>query len=286
MEYEVAKIEDFGYKEHKVAKTIWKIMKYVIAISTIALLYLSIFIILLQSVNKSVNPNEFTGFTFNWYLNIAAKRSLWNAIKNTFLVSIAATLISVVLGTFIAVGIYSLSKKHQKIMMLLNNIPLLNADIVTGVGLMLVFSFVVKLFPYIFGLPTLIIAHVFFTFPYVILSVLPKLKELDPNMFEASLDLGVKPFKSLLKVIIPSIVGGIFSGMVLAFTMSFDDFVISYYTTGNGFDTFSIWVYSSIGRKSLSPSAYAFSTIVTLVSAVAVLALNFIKPRGKKHAKK
>ena len=137
-------------------------------------------------------------------------------------------------------GIFSLSKKHQKLLLLLNNIPLLNADIVTGIGLMLVFSLLIKIFPYFFGWKTLLLAHMYFTLPYVILSVLPKIKELDKNMFDAAIDLGVRPYKSLFLVIIPAIKAGIFSGLILAFTMSFDDFVISYYTTGNGFDTLSI----------------------------------------------
>ncbi len=285
MEYEVAHIEDYGYKDHKVFEKIWDVISRIIVILTIFALYASIVVILIQSFNKSSNVSSFTGFTLEWYGKIISSRALWNSIVNTFVVSILATAISTVLGTLIAVGIFSLSKKSQRILLMLNNIPLLNADIVTGIGLMLVFSIFVKLFPYFFGWKTLLIAHVYFTLPYIVLSVLPKIKEIDGNMFDASLDLGLKPFKSLIKVIIPAIKAGIFSGMILAFTMSFDDFVVSYYTTGNGFDTLSIWIYSSIGRKSLTPAVYAFSSLFTIVSMIVVIVMNIIKGRKKDEKK-
>ena len=168
--------------------------------------------------------------------------------------------------------------------MLLNNIPLLNADIVTGVSLMLIFSLFLPLNKHIFGFWTILIAHIYFILPYIILSVLPKMKEIDPNMLEASLDLGIKPLKSVRKVIIPAIKGGIFSGLVLAFTISFEDFVVGYFTTGNGYNTLSIWIYSSIGRKSLFPGVYAFSTAVTLFMITSIIAYNLLK--GRLHHEK
>ncbi|MGN1295127.1 MAG: ABC transporter permease [Bacilli bacterium] len=286
MEYEVAKIQDYGYKDYSKVKKLWSIFSKVIVALTICLLYISIVIIFIQSINSSSNASEFESFTLKWYFSITSNRALFNSLVNTFVISISATLISTVLGTLIAVGIFSLSKKSQRLLLVLNNIPLLNADIVTGIGLMLIFSLVIKIFPYFFGWKTLLLAHMYFTLPYVILSVLPKIKELDKNMFDAAIDLGVKPYKSLFLVIIPAIKAGIFSGLILAFTMSFDDFVISYYTTGNGFDTLSIWIYSSIGRKSLSPSVYAFSTLFTLCSIGAILLMNFLGRKEKKHAKK
>ena len=165
---------------------------------------------------------------------------LASAIQNTAIVSLTSTILATVLGTFIAMGIYYLFPKAKQQILLLNNIPILNADIVTGISLMLVFSLLLPVFPYIFGLPTLILAHLFFTLPYVILSVLPKLGEVDPNLMDAAADLGLKPIKSLVKVMVPAVKAGIFSGMLLAFTMSVDDFVVSYYTTGNGYDNLSI----------------------------------------------
>ena len=204
---------------------------------------------------------------------------LASAIQNTAIVSLTSTILATVLGTFIAMGIYYLFPKAKQQILLLNNIPILNADIVTGISLMLVFSLLLPVFPYIFGLPTLILAHLFFTLPYVILSVLPKLGEVDPNLMDAAADLGLKPIKSLVKVMVPAVKAGIFSGMLLAFTMSVDDFVVSYYTTGNGYDNLSIWIYGSIGRKSLTPSVYAFSTLLTLSTALVLLAVNLLSKR-------
>ena len=155
---------------------------------------------------------------------------------------------------------------------------------------MLVFSLVMKIpgFRHIFGWPTMLIAHMFFTLPYVILSVLPKLRTMDKNLLDAALDLGMKPGKALIKVVVPAIKSGILSGMLLAFTMSFDDFVISYYTTGNGFNNLSIWIYGVIGRKELTPAVYAFSTLVTFGAMILLLAINFItaKRGNPKYAKK
>lgn len=286
MTYEVAKIEDYGFKQHKALKVLWKIFKVVAIIFTILMLYISIIIIALQSFNASRSTTEFTGFTFGWYMQMFDNSLLTDSIINTFIVSGSATLISTFLGTFIAVGIFYLPKKKRQKLLLLNNIPLLNADIVTGVTLMLLFSLLLPIFPYFFGFTTLLLAHVFFTLPYIILSVLPKLKEMDPNLMDAATDLGIKPFKALLKVIIPSVKSGIFSGLVLAFTVSFEDFAVSYFTTGNGFDNMSIWIYSSIGRRSLFPGVYAFSTLLTLLGIIAVLVYTFVgKGKKKSHEK-
>lgn len=284
MTYEVAKLEDYGYKKRTGLKITWKIVRIILVIFTILMLYASIIIIALQSFNESRSTTEFTGFTFEWYQTMFSNRLLTQSIINTFTVSALATLISVVLGTLFAVGIYYLPRKKKQKLILLNNIPLLNADIVTGTTLMLLFSVLIPIFPYIFGFPTLLIAHVFFTLPYIVLSVLPKLKEMDPNMMDAANDLGVKPLKSVIKVIIPAIKTGIFSGMLLAFTVSFEDFAVSYFTTGNGYDNMSIWIYSSIGRRSLFPGVYAFSTTLTVLSIILVLVYSIIK--GRRHHEK
>ena len=215
-----------------------------------------------------------------------SNRLLNQAIKNTFTVSILATLISTVLGTLIAIGIFYLPQKARQKILLLNNIPLLNADIVTGITLMLLFSMVLGIFPYFFGLPTLLLAHIFFTLPYIILSVIPKLKEMDPNTMDAAQDLGLKPLKSIWKVIVPAVKSGIFSGLVLAFTISFEDFAVSYFTTGNGFDNMSIWIYSSIGKRSLFPGVYAFSTLLTLGSMIFVVCKSLINKKDKGSKRK
>ncbi len=279
--YEYATLKEYGFREHKFLKTLWRISKYILLAFGVAMLYISIIVIAIQSFNSSDLTTEFASFTFDNYINMFDRRSLNDAIINTFVTSILATLISTVLGTLVAIGIYYLPPKAKSRIQLLNNIPLLNADIVTGISLMLIFSIFRIFSKHIFGFWTILIAHIYFTLPYIILSVLPKMKEIDPNLLEASLDLGVRPFKSLVKVIVPAVSGGIFSGMVLAFTISFEDFVVGYFTTGNGYNTLSIWTYLSIGRKSLFPGVYAFSTLITVLSIVAIVVYNLVKGRKK-----
>ena len=282
-QYEKATVQEYGYRDYTVINKILKVVNKVLVALVILMLYLSIIVIAIQSFNSSTDLTIFNKFTFKWYLQIFDNSMLTNSIKNTFIVSISATALATIIGTLVAVGINSLPTKKRQRLILLNSIPLLNADIVTGISLMFIFSLLMKIFPYIFGFPTLLLAHLFFTLPYVILSVLPKLKEMDPNMMDAATDLGVKPYRALRKVIIPAVKSGIFSGMLLAFTMSFDDFVISYFTTGNDFDNLSIWIYSSIGRKSLTPSVYAFSTLLTTLTLVGLLVTNIIRTKKGKN---
>ncbi|MDD4000129.1 MAG: ABC transporter permease [Bacilli bacterium] len=281
-DYPVAKASEYGYREYSILKKAWKYFMNFFFVFIIILLYLPLGVIALQSVNNTSDLSVFNKFDFSAYTGMFADRMFSNSVQNTVLVTLISTLISTVLGTFFAVGIHSLDVKRRRRIILLNNIPLLNADIVTGISLMLVFSLFLPLFPYLFGLTTLILAHVFFTLPYVVLSVLPKLKELDPNLLDAATDLGVKPFRALIKVVFPAIKSGIFSGMLLAFTMSIDDFVVSYFTTGNGYDNLSIWIYGSIGRKSLNPAVYAFSTSLTITTLTVLLVINFFNYRKAK----
>jgi spermidine/putrescine transport system permease protein len=281
--YQPATLQEYGYRDYKVLKKIFHYFINVLVILIIALMYLPLLIIAIQSVNATQDLSVFNKFSFAAYAQMFADDSFSTVVQNTLLVTLIATFLSTILGTFIAVGINSLDQKRRQRLILLNNIPLLNADIVTGISLMLVFSLLLPIFPYLFGLPTLILAHVFFTLPYVILSVLPKLKETDPNLMDAATDLGLKPFKALVLVVVPAIKAGIFSGMLLAFTMSIDDFVVSYFTTGNGYDNLSIWIYSSIGRKSLDPAVYAFSTTLTLLTFLVLLLINFF---GSKKVKR
>lgn len=283
-DYEYATLQEYGYKPHTELKWAWKITKYVLLAFAIFMIYFSVIIIAIQSFNSSDSTTEFASFTFANYGKMFGKSGLNDAILNTFKTSILATLIATVLGTFIAIGAYYLPPKVKNRLLLFNNIPLLNADIVTGISLMLIFSIFLFINKHIFGFWTILIAHIYFILPYIILSVHPKMKEIDPNMLDASLDLGVKPFRSVLQVIIPAIKGGIFSGLILAFTISFEDFVVGYFTTGNGYNTLSIWIYSSIGKKSLYPGVYAFSTTITLFMIVSIILYNVIG--GRIHAKK
>ncbi len=281
---EKATLKDYGYKDFTTLNKVYSVLKKVFVVLIVLGLYLSIIVIAIQSLNASRNISTFTGLSFEWYFNIVQEEELMNAIRNTFLVSTIATVLATFLGTFFAIGLYALRKKSRVIWMLLNNVPILNADIVTGFSLMLMFRLLMVVFPNIFGLFTLVMAHLFFTIPYVVLSVMPKLKETDPNLMDAALDLGVKPYKALIKVVIPAIKAGIFSGMLLALTMSIDDFVISYFNTGAGFDNLSIWIYAVIGRRNLTPSVYAFSTLLTLFTLVGLLLFQFLQrqKKGKK----
>lgn len=282
--YPLATLKEYGYKDYSKFQKPVKILKHILFFTIFLMLYLSIIVIAIQSVNSSVRTSEFLSITFNWYPNILQEEELMTAIRNTFIVSFIATSIATIAGTFFAVGLYSLEKKKRQKVMLLNSVPMLNADIVTGFSLMLMFRLVMPIFPNIFGLFTLVMAHLFFTLPYVVLSVMPKLKETDPNLMDAALDLGIKPYKALIKVVIPAIKAGIFSGMLLALTMSIDDFVISYFNTGAGFDNLSIWIYGVVGRRNLTPSVYAFSTLLTLFTLVGLLGYTFIQhsKKGKK----
>ena len=283
--YERATLEEYGYIDYKVLRVLWKITSKILLIFSIFMLYIGVIVIAIQSFNNTDSTTTFAGFTFDNYIHMFDKKSLNDSIMNTFLTSITATALATVIGTFVGVGAYFLPKKWKQALIMFNNVPLLNADIVTGISLRLIFSLFLPFMPTMFGFWTILIANLYFILPYVILSVMPKMNEIDPNLLDASLDLGVKPVKSLIKVIVPAIKGGIFSGMVLAFTISFEDFVVGYYTTGNGFNTLSIWIYSSYGRKSLFPGVYAFSTALTFIMIVGILLYNFIKGRIKKNEK-
>ncbi len=283
IDYPVATLEEYGYRETPAyVKKIIKVLKSVLTYLVIFFLYLSIIVIAIQSLNSSRVMSAFDHVSFQWYPNILNEPELMTAIKNTFLVSSIATVVATILGTFFAIGLYSLEKKRRQQWMLMNNVPILNADIVTGFSLMLMFRLLMPLFPNIFGLFTLVMAHLFFTIPYVILNVMPKLKETDPNLMDAALDLGVRPFKAMLKVLVPAIKAGIFAGMLMALTMSIDDFVISYFNTGAGFDNLSVWIYGVIGRRELTPSVYAFSTLLTLFTLVGLVLYETLKNNKKK----
>lgn len=285
--YERATLADYGYKDHKVLKKVWKVTSIALLVLSIVMLYIAIFVIAIQSFNSGEIPNQFESFTFKNYAEMFTKRSFNNAVRNTFLTSISATAIATVIGTLVGIGAYYLPPKTKQRLSFLNNIPLLNADIVTGISLMLIMMVVRFIIPDLFGFWTILLAHLYFILPYVILSVLPKMKEIDPNMLEASLDLGVKPSKSLVKVLLPAVKGGIFSGMLLAFTISFEDFVVGYFTTGNGYNTLSIWVYSSMGKKSLFPGVYAFSTLLTFLMIAGIVIYNVFKNvKGRKKNEK
>ncbi len=247
-----------------------KYAKFSIVIITFLLLYFPIVVIALLSVNASQTGVTFTDFTFRWYQEVIQNDSLRGAILNTLLIAVTSTVISTILGTFISIGIFSFKLKYRSKLILINNFPIVNADISTAIILMIIFTIInIK-----FGFTTMLLAHIFFSIPFVILSIIPRLREVDEDLFDAAIDLGCSKFQALYKVIIPSIKTGIITGALIAFTMSIDDFVISWFNTGNGFDNFSIWIYARLGRKTFSPAAYAYNTIITVLTITILIIYN------------
>ena len=245
--------------------------------------YLPIAYVILFSFNDSKSLTSFTGFSLKWYDKLFASRSMMESVYYSVLVAVIATVVSTIVGTVVAIGLSKSNKVIKEIVTQVNNLPMLNPDIVTAIGLMLFFS--TLNIPKGFG--TLLIAHIVFCIPYVILSIMPKLRQLDDNLAEAALDLGCTPFEALYKVIIPQIKEGIVSGALIAFTMSFDDFVISYFTTGPGVNNISIMVYSSVKR--INPSINALSALIVLAITIILIIKNLLPHisilRRKKHEK-
>lgn len=234
----------------------------------LAFLYLPILVMFALSFNASVSRAEWTGFTLDWYVKLFHDQNIINALKVTLSVAVIATAVSVVIGTLGAIGMYSMKKGWFNLLSAVSNIPMTMPDIVTGVSLMLMFVFVkVPL-----GRTTMIMAHIAFDIPYVLLSVLPRLQLMNPNIYEAALDLGCKPSRALTKVIIPEIAPGIVTGGLLAFTMSLDDFVISYFTS-NTDQNLAMVVYSA-ARRGVEPTMYALSALMFLCILTLLLIVN------------
>lgn len=259
-------------------KKAFSIIKLLLALLTFFLLYFPIIIVAILSINESQSAHAFSSFSLKWYKEIITNVSLRTAIVNSFTVAIISTAISTFTGTAIAIGINASTKKEASKVLVLSNIPIVNPDIVTGLSLMIVFSFV----RLSFGFQTMLLSHIFFSIPFVILSVLPKLRSLDRDLYYGALDLGCTPYQAVMRVIIPAIKVGIVTGALIAFTMSIDDFVISYFTTGNGFSNFSIWLYSRLGRRSFSPAAYAYNTLIIIATFATIMAIN-IKSYRKEY---
>jgi spermidine/putrescine transport system permease protein len=252
-------------------------------------MYIPIIIIIYQAFNagaNSITPLAWGGFTFDNFKEIFTNKQLSVSIVDSLLVSFWATFIATIAGLFASIGINALSKKSRKVMDFLNEIPMLNSEIVTGISIMIIFSLIKPLFPQVFGFTTMLIAHVFFTIPYVIMMILPKLEQSDESLYEAARDLGCSPFKALFKVVIPSLSTAILTGALIAFTLSIDDFVISFYTQGNGFSNFSNYVYSSYTKKNFSAGSYAFNALLTFITLLIVFIFSTYSAKKKKGVKK
>ena len=234
----------------------------------LAFLYLPILVMFGLSFNESVSRAEWTGFTLDWYVKLFHDPSILKALATTIEVALIATFVSVIIGTLGAVGMHSMSRGWFNLLSAVSNIPMTMPDIVTGVSLMLMFIFV----NVARGKLTMILAHIAFCIPYVMLSVLPRLQMMNPNTYEAALDLGCTPGKALCKVIIPEIVPGIVTGGLLSFTMSLDDFVISYFTSDTDVNL-AMLIYSS-ARKGVEPTMYALSALMFICILVLLLIVN------------
>ena len=197
-------------------------------------LYAPIVVLIVFSFNDSATKSRtvWSGFTFKWYVQMFEDRMLLDALKNTLIIALVAAIFATVLGTAAAIGISNMKKWRKRLVMNVTNFPMVNPEIVTGVSLMLLFVFVANAFDWELGMLSIILAHITFCLPYVILSVLPKLRQMDANLYEAAQDLGCPPAKAFVKVVLPEIMPGIITGMIMAFTLSIDDFIISYFTSG------------------------------------------------------
>lgn len=244
--------------------------------------YLPILYVIVFSFNDSKSLSNFTGFSLQWYEAMFKNRAMMESVYYSTVIAVIATVVSTIVGTIASIGLSKSNRVIKELVTQANNLPMLNPDIVTAIGLMLFFSTLgIKT-----GFMTMLIAHIIFCIPYVMLSINPKLRQLDENIAEAALDLGCTPFQALYKVIIPQIKEGIISGALVAFMMSFDDFVISYFTTGPGINNISTYVYST--TKRINPSVNALSSMIVLAVTVVLILVNVVpmlSREGKKNEK-
>lgn len=249
-----------------------------------AILYIPILTVILFSLNATESTAEFSGFSFRWYAELFRSEDAWIALRNTLILAVSSALIATVIGTAAAEGIYKMRNKYIKTAVnSVTNIPMMNPDIVTGISMMLFFAAVMgmlKITDYNdIGFIAMLISHTTFCLPYVILSVLPRINELGDSLSEAALDLGCTPVQAFFKVKLPNIMPGVLSGMVMAFTMSLDDFVISYFVGPTNFQTLPLLIYS-MTKKTVKPDMYALSTIIIL-SVFVLLILSNMKSSKK-----
>lgn len=242
-------------------------------------LYAPIATLIVLSFNGSKTRAKWGGFTFKWYGSLFQNEEILQALFNTLLIALAASVIATIIGTIACIAIMNLKKRSRTIVMGITNIPMLNAEIVTGISLMLLFiSMGLK-----FGLGTILLSHITFCIPYVILSVMPRMKQLNPHTYEAALDLGAGPVYGFFKVVFPDILPGVLSGFLMSFTMSLDDFIITHFTKGAGVDTLSTKIYTEV-KKGIKPEMYALSTLIFITVLILLLLVNQ-SPAAPKQAK-
>ena len=251
-------------------------------------LYLPIIMLIVLSFNGTNSTSVIQGFSTKWYVELFKDSATINALTNTLILAVTSAITATVIGTLAAVGIDKMKKGVVKSsVMTVTNIPMMNPEIVTGVSMMLLFVFIGSILGAsgVLGFWTLFIAHVTFSLPYVILNVLPKLRQTDSNLSQAAQDLGCPPVKAFIKVVLPSILPGVIAGLIMAFTLSFDDFIISYFVSGPKFQTLPIRIFS-MTKKRVTPDMYALSTIMFIVILVLLVLVNVLQAQGDNRKEK
>jgi len=243
-------------------------------------LYAPIFVMIFFSFNSTKSKTSFSGFSLRWYEELFKDEWLMESLVNTALIAVISSIAATVLGTLAAIGICNLKRKPRNFVMNISNIPIINPEIVTGVSLMLLFVFVVKIFQGELGFVTVLLSHIAFSTPYVVLNVIPRIKSMNMNLYEAALDLGCVPTKAFYKVVLPEISPGILAGFFMAFTFSLDDFIISYFVCGSTFQTLPIYIYGLLKRP-IPLSINALSAIMFLVIITALVLSNVIQSRSE-----
>ncbi|MBE5864924.1 MAG: ABC transporter permease [Lachnospiraceae bacterium] len=240
-------------------------------------LYAPIATLIVLSFNASKTRAKWGGFSLKWYIALFQNEEIMQALWNTLAIAFLSALIATVIGTIACISMQSMKKRTRSFIMGVTNIPMLNADIVTGISFMLLFiSLGVR-----FGFGTILLSHITFNIPYVILSVMPRMKQLNPSTYEAALDLGASNLQAFFKVVFPDILPGIFSGFLMAFTMSLDDFIITHFTKGPGIDTLSTELYTEV-KKGIKPEMYALSTIIFVTVLILLLLVNYTPKSRRK----
>lgn len=248
-----------------------------------AFLYAPILVLIVFSFNKSKSRGAWTGFTFDWYQKLFTNEMIVGALVNTLIIAVVSSLIATVLGTLAAIGINNMKRWQRGVVMNITYMPVVNPEIVTGVSLMLLFVFVKSIgIEFDFGFTTLILAHITFNVPYVILNVMPKLRQMDGFVYEAAQDLGCSPTQAFFKVVLPEIMPGVLAGFLMAFTYSLDDFIISYFVSGATSQTLPIVIFSMTRRK-VSPEINALSTIIFVVVLAVLLVVNMNDARRERE---
>lgn len=251
-------------------------------------LYAPIIVMMVFSFNASSSTYQMDGFSTYWWKEMFSNSAAMDALKNTVTLAVVTSAVSTLLGVLAAVGLFnSKNRLYKRSMMTATNIPMMNPEIVTGISMMLLFVFAGTLINVaeVLGFWTILIAHITFCLPYVILNVMPKLRQFDMNVYEAAVDLGCKPFTAFIKVVLPEIMSGIITGCVMSFTLSLDDFIISYFTNGPSFQTLPIYIFS-LTKKRVKPDMFALSTLMFVVILVLLVLMNIAQSRADRKGEK